>query len=286
MKKYTQTWFAVFVMISLFALGLLTVGAQDNAPQLQLTPDKAQAVAGDTVTVSVNVAGAVGVYGGSFKLSYDPQSFEVVQADGKAVTPGAFFANEPGFALRNAVDPATGTIEYAITLMQPAKPVNGDGILGTFTLHVLKDAPVTFTAINASFVAPEFKEVDGHMVAQKVNQVMAQVQGAVVASAPADVAVNSAAPVVAAAPVENAAPVQAAASNDTSTNMFNNLQLSNAPANNTANQMVASADSGNHSNNMVSIAAVAFLIIGVVLLTLSVGMYSRMRVHYTLAGNK
>lgn len=286
MKKYTQTWFAVFVMISLFVLGLLTVGAQDNAPQLQLTPDKAQAVAGDTVTVSVNVAGAVGVYGGSFKLSYDPQSFEVVQADGKAVAPGAFFANEPGFALRNAVDPAAGTIEYAITLMQPAKPVNGDGILGTFTLHVLKDAPVAFTAINASFVAPEFKEVDGHMVAQKVNQVMAQVQGAVVASAPADVAVNSAAPVVEAAPVENAAPVQPAVSNDTSTTMFNNLQLSNAPANNTANQVVAPADSGNHSNNMVSIAAVAFLIIGVVLLTLSVGMYSRMRVHYTLAGNK
>ena len=287
MKKYTQTWFAVFVMISLFALGLLTVGAQDNAPQLQLTPDKAQAVVGDTVTVSVNVAGAVGVYGGSFKLSYDPQAFEIVQADGKAVTPGAFFANEPGFALRNAVDPTAGTIEYAITLMQPAKPVNGDGILGTFTLHALKDAPVAFTAINASFVAPEFKEVDGHMVAQKVNQVMAQVQGAVVASAPADVAVNSAAPVVAAAPVENAAPVQAAVSNDTSsTSMFNNLQLSNAPANNNANQAVASADSGNHSNNMVSIAAVAFLIIGVVLLTLSVGMYSRMRVHYTLAGNK
>src|SRR5690349_1813384 len=130
--KYTRKLSYVIVFVLLFAVGLFTVGAQDNAPQVQLNPDKAQAAAGDTVTVTVNVTGAVGVYGGSFKLSYDPQAFEVVQTDNKPVTPGAFFANEPGFALRNAVDTTAGTIEYAITLMQPAKPVDGGGVLATF----------------------------------------------------------------------------------------------------------------------------------------------------------
>ena len=41
------------------------------------------------------------------------------------------------------------------------------------------------------------------------------------------------------------------------------------------------------TDNIVSIAAIAFLVVGVILLTLSVGMYSRMRVQYTtLVGNK
>lgn len=281
MKKHTHGFVVGTFLLVMALVGVWTVGAQDNAPQLQFVPDKAQAAAGDTITVTVNVGGAVGVYGGSFKLSYDPQAFEVVQTDNKVVTPGAFFANEPGFPLRNVVDAAAGTIEYAITLMQPAKPVNGDGVLGTFTLHALKDAPVVFNAVNASFVAPEFKEVDGHLVAQKVNQVTAQVQGATSA-----VQVQAAAPVVA-----NAAPVQPAVAVDNApSTVFNSLQLNNAnnaPANNAvANSEVAPADTASHSNNMVSIAAVAFLVIGIVLLTLSVGMYSRMRVHYTLAGNK
>lgn len=280
--KYTHKLVLVIVLVLSFALSLLTVGAQDNAPQLQLSPDKQQAATGDTITVTVNVVGAVGVYGGSFKLGFDPQSFEVVQTDNKAVTPGAFFANEPGFALRNVVDTTTGTIEYAITLMQPAKPVNGDGVLGTFTLHALKDAPVALTSLSANFVAPEFKQVDGHLVAQKVNQVTAEVQGAVNGS---PLVANNSAPALApTVEVANAAP---AVSNDAAVvNMFSDPSLNAAASNDTANPGIIPETTVNRTDNLVSIAAIAFLVVGVILLTLSIGMYSRMRVHYTLAGNK
>ena len=282
--KYTRKLSYVIVFVLSLAVGLFTVGAQDNAPQVQLSPDKTQAAAGDTVTVTVNVTGAVGVYGGSFKLSYDPQAFEVVQTDNKPVTPGAFFANEPGFALRNAVDTSAGTIEYAITLMQPAKPVDGGGVLATFTLHALKDAPVTISAASASFVAPEFKQVDGHLVAQKVNQVPAQVQGAATSSAPAPAPVENTAPSAA-----NAASVQpvVADQNQNAVTMFSNPQLNAPAADNAANPGVIPATTVAHTDNAVSVAAIVFLIMGIVLLTLSVGMYSRMHVRYTtLAGNK
>ena len=276
--KYTHKFSCAIVFVLLFAVGLYMVGAQDNAPQVQLSPDKTQAAVGDTITVTVNVAGAVAVYGSSFKLSYDPQAFEVVQTDGKPVTPGAFFANEPGFALRNAVDTSAGTIEYAITLMQPAKPVDGGGVLGTFTLHALKDAPVAITAASASFVAPEFKEIDGHLVAQKVNQVTAQVQGAV--STP----VENTVPTVES---PSAAPVQPVVSDDTAVNMFSNPQLNIVAADGVANPGVISTTSVSRTDKVVSIAAIILLIIGVVLLTLSIGMYSHMRIQYTtLAGNK
>jgi hypothetical protein len=266
----------------MFALSLFTVGAQDNAPQLQLNPDKQQAATGDTITVTVNVVGAVGVYGGSFKLGYDPQVFEVVQTDNKAVMPGAFFANEPGFALRNVVDTAAGTIEYAITLMQPAKPVDGDGVLGTFTLHALKDGPVELTSLSANFVAPEFKEVDGHLVAEKVNQVTAEVQGAINTL---PVAASSAPVVAPTVEAVNAASAESSASSD-AVSMFSNPQLNAVPQASNINTGVLASDTLNHTDKVVSIAAVAFLVVGVILLTLSIGMYSRMRVHYTLVSNK
>ncbi len=283
--KYTHKLVLTIVIVLSFTLSLFTVGAQDNAPQLQLSPDKEQAASGDTITVTVNVVGAVGVYGGSFKLSYDPQAFEVVQTDNKAVTPGAFFANEPGFALRNVVDTTAGTIEYAITLMQPAKPIDGDGVLGTFTLHALKDAPVALTSLSANFVAPEFKQVDGHLVAQKVNQVTAEVQGAVNGT---PLVANNSAPALAPTVEVASAPVDPAVSNDTAVvDMFSNPDL-NAVASNdtTVNPGIIPTATVNRTDNMVSIAAIAFLVLGVILLTLSIGMYSRMRVHYTLAGNK
>ncbi|MBA3869987.1 MAG: hypothetical protein H0X30_12640 [Anaerolineae bacterium] len=290
--KYTRKLSYMIVFVLLFAVGLFTVGAQDNAPQVQLNPDKTQAAAGDSVIVTVNVTGAVGVYGGSFKLSYDPQAFEVVQTDNKPVTPGAFLANEPGFALRNAVDATAGTIEYAITLMQPAKPVDGDGILGTFTLHALKDSPVAITAMSASFVVPEFKEIDGHLVAQKVNQVTAQVQGSAAAPsqpvAPAPAVVNTVPVVAPTVEVANvAAPVQPVLLDNAAVTMFSNPQLNAVTGSDAANAGVMSTSTVNRTDNAVSIAAIAFLVVGVVLLTLSVGMYSRMRVRYTtLAGNK
>jgi Cohesin domain len=238
-------------------------------------PAAEQATAGQTVTVDVNISGATGIYGGSFKLTYDPQFFEIVQTDNKPVTPGAFFADEPGFALRNVVDPAAGTVEYALTLMQPAKPVSGDGILGTITLRALQDAPVVVNAVAASLVAPEFAEVDGHMVAQKVNQVTVQIEGQ---AAPATTTDSASASVSAAsvAPTSAAAPAQ----------MFTNPQLSasvSVQAN--AAPSVIPQETVQRTDSIVSTLAVAFLALGVILLTLSVGMYSRMRVHYTFAGS-
>jgi len=137
--------------------------------------------------------------------------------------------------------------------------------------------------MNASFVAPEFKEVDGHLVAQKVNQVTAQFQDSVVAPA-----VESAAPDTAAETVPDVAPtVEApiatvAPIDDTAVTMFNNPQLNLVPTEDTTvNLGVIPSDTVNRTDKAVSIAAVVFLLVGVALLTLSIGMYSHMRVQYT-----
>jgi len=68
--------------------------------------------------------------------------------------------------------------------------------------------------------------------------------------------------------------------------MFSNPDLNAVASSDTVNPAVIPEATVNRTDNLVSIAAIAFLVVGVILLTLSIGMYSRMRVHYTLAGNK
>jgi Cohesin domain len=275
--KITHTQIALIALLFVLFAQLWAVGAQAADPRLSLVPDLAQAKIGDAVTVNINISGANGVYGGSFKLTYDPQLFELVQTGNKPVTPGAFFADKPGFALRNAADLAAGTIEYALTLMQPAQPVSGDGVLGSITLRALQDAPVIVSALNASLVAPEFAEVDGHMVAQKVNQVAVQIDGQ-----PSDLAAVTTASNTAAAPVAAVVPQ----SDSAAPRMLTNPQLiAAASAQSNAAASIVPAETVQRTGNVVSALAVMFLALGIVLLTLSVGLYSRMRFHYTFASH-
>lgn len=270
-------WTSLFVLALVWSFAVSAVGAQDslNAPTLSIAADAEQAAVGQTVNLTVNVSGAMNVYGTSFKIAYDPSAFEVVATDGKAVTPGAFFANEPGFALRNIADASQGVIEYALTLMQPAKPVTGDGVLGTVTLRALKDTAVAVSVTQASFVSPEFTEVSGQLVAQKVNQIAAQIETSPVTIASASASASAG---QTSSPV-SADPNQAA--------MFNN------PALKASAQMEHGQDAATATNTTFTLrddgvmmaSAIVFFFVGIVLLTLSVGMYSRMRTRVALSSD-
>jgi len=153
--KYPKTITSLICLLSLLLSGALaTVGAQDSL-RIWLSSEIAQATAGQEFVVTVNVTGANQVYGGSFQLLYDPQVFEVILVDNQAVSPGAFFGSEPSFALKNMVDATTGTVDYALTLTQPAVPVTGEGMLGTVKFRALQDAPVVITPAGAQLVSPD-----------------------------------------------------------------------------------------------------------------------------------
>lgn len=259
----------IITIILIFAGNLLAVGAQDNPAMISVSPELQQVNAGQEFNVSVNIAGAQQVYGASFKLMFDPQAFEVVSENNTAIIPGAFFEGEPGFTLKNTVDAENGIIDYALTLMQPAEPVSGDGILGTVTFRALKDSETTISAVEASLVSPEFKDVGGRLIAEHINQVPAQIgqPAPVVESAPV-VAENSNTASVSAAPASAAVKADATA-------MFNNPALNTKPA-------VTSTPNSSLSSNLPLIIAGVFFVVGLVLLTVSVGMYSRMRVRFNL----
>jgi hypothetical protein len=251
----------LLISLLFFAFSAAGVGAQDSSPRVWLSSDVSQATAGQEFTVTVNVAGAVGVYGGSFQLQYDAEAFEVISPDGKAVIPGAFFEGGPSFALKNSADAATGLIDYALTMTQPAQPVTGDGVLGTIQFRALKDAPVTMIPLAAELVSPEFTEVDGRLIAQKINQVAAQITETVSGDT------------LLAAPSVIEEPVEVVPTVDMD---FTSVSAA-VPQTLTEERQVA-------PNNKMLVVAGLFFMGGLMLLTVSVGMYSKMRVRFSLAG--
>lgn len=248
----------VLISIIILVMTAWTAGAQDATPRIWLSSELADVTSGQEFTVTVNVAGTHAVYGGSFQLSYDPALFEVVQVENQAVAPGAFFGAGPSFTLKNTgVD---GLVDYALTLTQPATPVSGDGVLGIVTFRALADGAVNITAVKADLVSPEFTEVDGRMIAQRINQVTAAIEPMVVAGAPVETVAN--APATASVSVGSATasvgvsqPAQAAVTTPVITNRQN--------------------------NSTVLVVAVIFFGAGLLLLTISVGMYSKMRTRFS-----
>ncbi len=88
------------------------------------------------VTVSIIVQDVADLYGAEFHLSFDPAIAQVVDADasrpGVQIQAGAWFND--GFVAINKADNAAGTVDFAVTLVNPAEPVSGSGVLATIPL--------------------------------------------------------------------------------------------------------------------------------------------------------
>jgi len=173
-----KVFISILMMIaSFFVMNAVITDAQEPLPRVWLSSQTQAVQSGQEFTVAINVANAVGVYGGSFKLVYDPQVLEVVPAGDNVVSAGDFFAAGPSFTMKNSVNAQDGTIEYALTLMQPADPVTGSGIIGTITFRALRDATANITPLEGRLLSPEFTQADGRRIAERVNEVDASVEG-------------------------------------------------------------------------------------------------------------
>lgn len=259
--KLKQSLIALISATIFVVANTLTVLAQQSTSQIWLSSEMSQVSPGQEFIVTVNVSGAVGVFGGSFKLAYDPEALEVVTNNDNAITAGSFFGTAPSFALKNSADAQTGIVEYALTLTQPAQPVNGDGVLGTITFRALKATDVTITPVEARLLSPEFTEVNGRLIAQRINEVDAQTQAMTVAIMDS----NTSQPVVS-APASNPVSVSASASASAAEQRPAQPAMNSAPDN----------------DMMMFIVAGLLFLVGLGLFATSVGTYVSLRRQPTL----
>jgi hypothetical protein len=103
------------------------------------------------------------LYGLEVHLKYDPAVLEAqdVKADqeGVQIEPGALLSVDNGFVVANQVNPAEGKITYAITLLNPAPPVNGNGPVARISFNLLQNTPSTIEIERAQLIAFDLKTI-------------------------------------------------------------------------------------------------------------------------------
>jgi hypothetical protein len=94
---------------------------------------------GRSVKVTVQLEDLIDLYGADVELTFDPDILEVIDADpatpGVQIHAGAFPDPAEGTIPTNEADNTLGTVRYAVSLLSPADPVAGSGILCEITFR-------------------------------------------------------------------------------------------------------------------------------------------------------
>ena len=106
---------------------VVPVMAQESQAVLQFDPPTLELMLDTQGKVNVFVQNVQNLYGIEFRLAFDPDLIEVIDADpgedGVQIWPADWWKD--GFVAVNMVDNATGRIDFAATLLRPAQPVSG-----------------------------------------------------------------------------------------------------------------------------------------------------------------
>ena len=114
---------------------------------------------GDEVVINVHLEHFTNLYGVEIEFRYNPALLEV-QDDkpgtvGTQIMPGDMPDPEQGFVVQNAVDEGTGTIAYAVALLNPNPPASGSGVLARIRFKALAAGTSTISVKRAMLVASD-----------------------------------------------------------------------------------------------------------------------------------
>ena len=119
-----------------------------------LLEPRSLSVAGSApVAVDIVLDGLIDLYGVEVHLTFDPDLVRVEDAvpdmPGIQISCGPAFPKGSSFVPLNRVDDEHGTIDFAVTLLNPAKPLQGRITLASFSLSALKSgtADIAFAQV-------------------------------------------------------------------------------------------------------------------------------------------
>jgi hypothetical protein len=110
---------------------------------------------GQETTVEILIEDAPVIYGADVEISFDPTILEVVDVDEKQtgiqIEAGKFIDDKKSFYLLHNVDNDKGSIDYALTLLNPAPPVQGDGQLARITFRAKSNGTTVISVTKGKF---------------------------------------------------------------------------------------------------------------------------------------
>jgi hypothetical protein len=166
-QKVKDTWIrnirvAWLPAILLFSLTLPAM-AQENA-QVYILPPSEAPVAGQPVTVDVVAEGVSNLYGAEIHLTFDPNAVRLEDADpqrdGVQLTPGSLLDPAQGFVVANTSDNEAGVAVFAVTLVNPAPPAEGSGVVARVTFVPLQPGAHRLGLENVKLVTRDLQTLD------------------------------------------------------------------------------------------------------------------------------
>ncbi len=115
------------------------------------------------LVVTVQLEAIADLYGAEIQLQYDPAQLKVrdedPRLDGVQIAPGPLLAFDNRFVALNNVDPQTGQVNFVFTLLKPALPIKGEGVLATLVFEVTGAGPFELKVARAKLVSSQLTAV-------------------------------------------------------------------------------------------------------------------------------
>lgn len=159
LRNIRVAWLPVILLFSLAVPAL----AQEDA-QVYILPPTEAPVTGQPVTVDVIAEGVTKLYGAEIHLNFDPNAVRLQDADpqqdGVQLTPGSLLDPAQGFVVANTSDNEAGTAVFAVTLVNPALPVEGSGTVAQVTFVPLQPGELRLELENVKLVTHDLQTLD------------------------------------------------------------------------------------------------------------------------------
>jgi hypothetical protein len=144
-------WSSAILVLSL-VLVLLPAGAwADGDTTIRFVPSSTSAQVGDTVNVDIVIDDVSDLFAIEVHIAFDAGHLQVLDDNpaetGTQILPGSLFPkSDPSYVVVNQVDNTAGTVDFAITLLAPEAPLDGNGTLATirFAAHMAGTAQLSW----------------------------------------------------------------------------------------------------------------------------------------------
>lgn len=163
MKHFKENLFIKIIFSGLLIPALLLVVSLTSARSEARVYLQPVDMVDPTVTVDVVVDNVTNLYGAEFRLKYDPAILSPQdvsdQEDGIQVDIGNLLSADQVYIVANEVDETQGIITFAVTLLNPAPPINERGSMARVNFNILQDGPATIELEHAKLVAFDLETI-------------------------------------------------------------------------------------------------------------------------------
>lgn len=142
--------------LALFALLLVCIpGTAAQSTLIALNIDNPDLQTGQYYDVQITVENVTGLWLADVAIAYDPAQLYIQGTrSGSPVTPGPFIDANNRLVVQNRV--RDGQIEYTVSLVAPAEPVSGTGVIGTFRIYPLAPGPAQLVFTSGELLGLEY----------------------------------------------------------------------------------------------------------------------------------